>query len=343
MAGPRGASTVTRRAHGHLARDLRDVGPLGEAGLDRGLEALHEAGEAVGAVDEAVQDLPALLRGAVPLASVCAMPRITVTGVRSSWPRREISSCRRAARSSRASCAISSWRVRRRSRSRASVSSSITVGVTSGEITPPPMDACRTACRISSPSESFSTYPDAPATSMSRTARWSSEPVRATMPSAGYRRLEPRVVVDPVHARHAHIHQHDVGLGHLDHLERLGPRSPLGPRRSSRRYRAANQRLAEPFVVVDEQHPYLGQGLGRPTLAGAATSLMKEVSARTADDGIRRTPGSFRGTEDPSLVPRRLGRADGPQRCAVVTAVESGPHEGPSRIRVGTSDILPGR
>ena len=98
------------------------------------------------------------------------MPRMTVTGVRSSWPSREISSWRRAARSIKASWASSSSCARRRSRFSASVSSSMTEGVTSGEIRPPPAAACMTALRIASPSESFSTYPDAPATSMSRTA-----------------------------------------------------------------------------------------------------------------------------------------------------------------------------
>ena len=44
-----------------LAGDLGDVGPLGEAGFDRGFEALHEAGQAVRSVDQAVQDLSAFL------------------------------------------------------------------------------------------------------------------------------------------------------------------------------------------------------------------------------------------------------------------------------------------
>ena len=47
------------------------------------------------------------LFGAVPFDNVWAMLRMPVTGVRSSWPSREISSCRRALRSSSACCAIS--------------------------------------------------------------------------------------------------------------------------------------------------------------------------------------------------------------------------------------------
>jgi hypothetical protein len=95
--------------------------------------------------------------GICPRCIVWAMPRMTVTGVRSSWPTRPISCWRWAARSNRASCASSSWRARRRSRSSASVISSITTGVTSGDSIAPPLTASRTACTIASESEPFKT------------------------------------------------------------------------------------------------------------------------------------------------------------------------------------------
>ena len=118
-------------------------------------------------------------------------------GVRSSWPTRPISCWRCAARSNSASWASSSWRARRRSRSRASVISSITTGVTSGDSIAPPLAASRTACTIASASEPFRTYPVAPATSMSRTERCSSMLLRAITPTLGLAAFRRRVASMP--------------------------------------------------------------------------------------------------------------------------------------------------
>ena len=230
------------------------------------------------------------------------MPRITVTGVRSSCPSREISSWRRAARSSRASCAISSWRVRRRSRSSASVSSSITVGVTSGESTPPPVTAWRTACRISSPSLSFSTYPDAPATSISRTARWSSEPVRATMPSDGKRIFSARVASMPsISGIRTSI---STTSGSRPSII-SSARTPLGA------WPTTVISSVSSSIASDSRKPSLsstsstrtrGMVGGRvATFAGKATSVIPEVSARTTYGAIQRIAGSLRGT--PARLP----------------------------------------
>ena len=158
IAGPGGASTMTRSCIVATSRatwvtSAHSVSPASTAASKRCTRRARLCARST----RLSRICPRSSGGAVPFDSVWAMPRTTVTGVRSSWPSREISSWRRADRSSKASCAISSWRVRRRSRSRASVSSSMTVGVTSGEMTPPPTKAWRIACRISSPSESFST------------------------------------------------------------------------------------------------------------------------------------------------------------------------------------------
>ena len=131
------------------------------------------------------------------LASVWATPRITVTGVRSSWDSRATSCCRLVERSTSASWAASSSPVRRRSRSSALVSSSITCDVTPDDRSAPPCAARLTAVRISSPSESFRTYPEAPATSIPRTISWSSCPESATTPRSGKSAFNSRVASIP--------------------------------------------------------------------------------------------------------------------------------------------------
>ena len=73
----------------------------------------------------------------------------------------------------------------------------MTAGVTPGDRTPPPEAAWLTAFRMSSPSESFSTYPAAPATSISRTTVWSSCAVSATTPVPGQSCFRRRVVSMP--------------------------------------------------------------------------------------------------------------------------------------------------
>ena len=174
-----------------------------------------------------------------------------MTGVRSSWPTRPISCWRRAARSRRASWATSSWRARRRSRSRASVSSSITLGVTASDRTAPPSAALRIAWTISSPSASFSTYPEAPATSMSRTARCSSRPVRATT-RARDGRLETPGGLDAVHLGHPDVHQHHVGRQCPDQVDRLRTGGGLPDDLEVPAVEQGGQRFAEPVVVVHD-------------------------------------------------------------------------------------------
>ena len=173
-----------------------------------------------------------------------------MTGVRSSWDSRATSCCRRVERSTRASCAASTP-VRRRSLRGAVVSSSI-VRVTPDDRSAPPCAARLTAVRISSPSESFRTYPEAPATSIPRTISWSSCPESATA-LVGEIRLQPPGRLDPVHRRHPDVHQHDVGCERADEAERLHARAGLTDHLGSRT--SSDRSDSEAGVVVDDEHP----------------------------------------------------------------------------------------
>ena len=110
--GRPGPSTRTRgESRATSSRDVDHVRVLGEARLDHALEPGDQPGESLRAHHERRRaSRPSDPACPVPLDRVCAIPRITVTGVRSSWPSRLTSSWRRAARSSSASWASSSWR-----------------------------------------------------------------------------------------------------------------------------------------------------------------------------------------------------------------------------------------
>ncbi len=231
------------------------------------------------------------------------MPRITVTGVRSSCPSREISSWRRAARSSRASCAISSWRVRRRSRSRASVSSSITVGVTSGRD--------HAAARGRLPHGVQDLVAVAVLQHVARCAGHQHLAYRPLVLGAseghdaerrepassarGWRRCRP----SPASARPSARRRARARRSSRGHRRRSAP----GLRRSSPRCRGASPVTRGTRRCRRRAAPVPGARCGGrvATLAGKATSLMQEVSARTADDGIQPTPGSLRGTRPRSV------------------------------------------
>ena len=79
-------------AAGHLSSHVGDVCPLGQARLDRRLEPLDEPGEVARPATSRPSNSPRVSSGAVPPASVCAMPRTTVTGS-GRRPKRETQSC----------------------------------------------------------------------------------------------------------------------------------------------------------------------------------------------------------------------------------------------------------
>ena len=158
-------------AAGHLARHVGDVGPLGQARLDRRLEPLHEPGQVARPDDEAFQQLSARLlrsgatgerlrhaedhghRGA-ELVAQAGDELVAAGGPFEQGLLRDLELTRAAALAlQRLGQLLDDGRREL------------------GEMMPPPDAASRTAFRISSPSESLSTYPEAPATSMSRTAR----------------------------------------------------------------------------------------------------------------------------------------------------------------------------
>ena len=76
----------------HLLRDVDHVRVLGEPRFDHALEPGDQSGEPLRAHHERASISSFWSSVPVPFDSVWAIPRITVTGVRSSWPRRLTSS-----------------------------------------------------------------------------------------------------------------------------------------------------------------------------------------------------------------------------------------------------------
>ena len=298
MAGAAGASTADRdrcRSATSRATSVTSAHSV-RPGLDRRLEPLHEPGEvACARATRRSRSSAAVLLGRGALARASApCPRITVTGVRSSWPSAETSSWRLAARSSSASCAISSCRVRRRSRSSASVSSSITVGVSCGRDDaasrsrpPGPRSGSR---RRRSPSARSRRRP--PPACRGPPAGPPS-PVSATIPMLGVERLEPAGRLDPVHRGHPHVHQHHVGLGGRRTAPAPGRRCPPG-----RRPRSSSVSRSE---TRESRNPALSSTTSTRTrwrvVAGALCTNMSQVSRS-------RSPGASAYTCVSSTSPR---------------------------------------
>ena len=213
-------------ARGHVSGDLADVHPFGEPGVDRELEPLDEPREVASAVTSRASSSSSCSGEATTSASVCATPRITVTGVRSSCERRATSWWRRAERSTSAACAASSSWVRRRSRSSASVSSSITRGVTWADRSAPlgaPADGGQDLVAVGVLQDVARGPGDEhPADDLLvLVARERDDP------EVGEVRLEQAGGLDAVHRRHPDVHQDHVGRERTHELEGLGARARL--------------------------------------------------------------------------------------------------------------------
>ena len=75
----------------------------------------------------------------------------------------------------------------------------------------------------------------------------------------GMGRLESSGGLDAVHRWHANVHQDDVGRGHLHQVERLVSARRLTHDRHLVGVEQRDQRIAEPLVVVHQQHSDLRQ------------------------------------------------------------------------------------
>ena len=85
--------------------------------------------------------------------------------------------------------------------------------------------------------------------------------------------FQPPGGLDPVHVRHAHVHQDDVGIDHRHELQGLGAGTGLAHHVEVAGLEQGEQRLPEPGVVVhhDDPHPTAG---GRRRLSGGATAVV---------------------------------------------------------------------
>ena len=130
----------------------------------------------------------------------------------------------------------------------------MTVGVSCGEMMPPPAAASRTALQ------------DLVAVGvLEHVARRSGdehvadralilEPGERHDPEVRIERLEPAGRLDAVHHGHPHVHQHDVGLGRGDQLQRLGAVARLPHHHELVGVEERDEGVAEPRVVVHDQH-----------------------------------------------------------------------------------------
>ena len=182
------------------------------------------------------------------------MPRMTVTGVRSSWPSREISSWRRAARSTgllgllelvrAAPLAVQGGgqllddRGRDLGRDQAAAGRRLHDGVEDrvavGVLQHVSRARRRPACR--------------------GRACWSSMPVRATTPISGKRSFRCRVASMPSMFGMRRSISTTSGSMQGHEVQGLGAGARLPDHGRGRRCRAAHERLAEAGVVVDDQN-----------------------------------------------------------------------------------------
>ena len=297
MGGP-GLSIRTRgESRGDLLRDVDHVRVLGEPRLHHTLEPGDQPGEPLRAHHEGASISSCWSGVPVPFDSVWAMPRITVTGVRSSCPSRLTSSWRRAARSRSASWASSSWRERRRSRSRASVSSPITRGVTCGG------DHAAARGRLADRVEDLVAV--GVLQHVAGGARDQHLPDRLLIVDPGQgddahvgeRRLQQAGGLDPVHLRHADVHQDDVGLRGAHEAHGVGAARGSADNEELLGSEQRGQGFPEPRIVIDNGNPDLGTGR-RSNGEGVDRHLWK-CRHPGGLGGIPRLPGSLGGTADP--------------------------------------------
>ena len=320
------------------------------AGVDGELEAFDEPGEVRRASTSRVEQLVALLRRCVASASVCATPEDHGDG-RSQLvgQARDQFVAPRRALDERLLRGLELARVRRRSRSSASVSSSITVGVTPGDSTRPALGGLHDGVEDL---VAVGVLQDVPGGA-------GDEHVADDRPGprdrTGRRRrargsvLQPARGLDAVHLRHPDVHQRRRRARSVrDQLERLGarcwPRRPPGGRRRPgataatrgnprcRRRRGPGSAGCRPDAAGKDAAPWRGMCPGPGTLhaypasvgfsgarahgvAGTACSVPRPMASAPRSAEPAAHPGAARWVCYPAADLLAARAATGPRGC----------------------------
>ncbi len=252
-------------AAGHLAGHVRDVGPLGQARLDRRLEALDEPGEVAGARDEAFQQLATRLlrRGAARQrlrhaedhghrrAELVAQAGDELVAAGRALQQRLLGDLELARAAALALQRLGQLlddgrRELRRDDAAAGgglphgVEDLVAVGVLEHVARCSGHEHVADRALILQPGQGHD-------------------------PQVRIERLEPARGLDAVHHGHPNVHQHDVGLGRGDQLQRLRTVARLPDHHEFVGVQERNEGVAEPGVVVHDQHAdTLARGRGSP-------------------------------------------------------------------------------
>ena len=108
------------------------------------------------------------------------------------------------------------------------------------------------------------------------------------------RRFQPACGLDPIHLRHADVHQHDVGSQLVDELDRFDAAGRLADDLEVLAAEQGRERTAEAVVVIHDEHPNAtGQGKGA---LGHVQRVRRQLGSRyPADVGFLRGTGLWVG------------------------------------------------